>query len=73
MTVRREGGENQDMRKLHNVRETCDMLGGVSPASLYRYMKDGKISKTKIGGRTMFDERDIQRFRQNGRQEGAAS
>jgi len=55
-----KGGENQGMKiQLHDIKGTCAILGGISPASLYRLIGEKKIQPVKIGGRTMFTERDI--------------
>ena len=72
LKVRRKGGENQDMKiQLYDVKGACAMLGGISIPTLYRLIKTGKIAATKIGGRTMFNERDINKLVQNGRVEVA--
>jgi len=57
-----KGGEINDMLKLLRVKEACTLLGGISTPMLYRLVNEGKIIKTKIGGRTFFEQRLLEDY-----------
>jgi hypothetical protein len=48
--------------ELHSVEETTRRLGGVSKWSIYSWMSQGRLRKTKVGSRVMTCERDILAF-----------
>ena len=53
-------------RVLLTVPEACDYLR-ISRATLYRHIKQGKITPIKIGRRTLIDKSDLDRLIEEGR------
>lgn len=51
----------EEVSRLLTVDEAAKMLR-ISRASLYTLMKNKKIRVTRIGGRTLFDRKDIDDF-----------
>ena len=47
---------------LLSVEEAARRLGGVSRWTVYSWTSQGRLRKTKVGGRTMFREKDLQAF-----------
>lgn len=47
---------------LLSVDEAAQQLGGVSKWSIYAWMKQGRLRKTKVGSRVMVAERDLLAF-----------
>jgi excisionase family DNA binding protein len=47
---------------LLSVEEAAQRLGGVSRWSIYAWLSQGRIRKTKVGSRVMIDESDLQAF-----------
>jgi excisionase family DNA binding protein len=50
------------LSELHSVEETARRLGGVSVWSVYSWLSQGRLRKTKIGSRVMVAETDLQAF-----------
>lgn len=48
--------------KLYSVEDAAAFLGGVSRYSIYAWVNQGRLKKTKIGTRVMISERDLQSF-----------
>jgi excisionase family DNA binding protein len=48
--------------ELLSVEEAAQRLGGVSRWSIYAWLSQGRIRKTKVGSRVMIDESDLQAF-----------
>jgi excisionase family DNA binding protein len=48
--------------KLFSVEEAAERLGGVSRWTVYTWMSQRRLRKTKIGSRVMIAERDLQDF-----------
>jgi excisionase family DNA binding protein len=38
------------------------MLGGISKAMVYRYVKQGELHPIKLGSRTLFPREELERF-----------
>jgi excisionase family DNA binding protein len=49
-------------RFLLSVEEVTKRLGGVSRWSVYSWMSQGRLRKTKVGSRVMVSESDLQAF-----------
>lgn len=49
------------MDNLLSVTETARRLGGISKWTVYTWLSQGKLSRTKVGGRTMIRESELQR------------
>ena len=47
---------------LLSVEEVAQRLGGVSRWSVYSWLSQRRLKKTKVGSRVMVDERDLQNF-----------
>lgn len=47
---------------LWDVSHIAKRLGGVSPWSVYAWISQGRLRKTKVGSRTMVSEHDLQAF-----------
>jgi excisionase family DNA binding protein len=47
---------------LLSVEESAQRLGGVSRWSIYAWMGQGRLRKTKVGSRVMIRESDLQDF-----------
>jgi excisionase family DNA binding protein len=50
------------MESLYSVAEAAKRLGGISKWSIYSWMSQGRLRKTKVGSRVMTCERDILAF-----------
>jgi excisionase family DNA binding protein len=49
-------------QSLLSVEEAAQRLGGVSRWSIYSWLSQGRLRKTKIGSRVMIAESDLQAF-----------
>ena len=47
---------------LMSVEEAARRMGGVSKWSIYSWLSQGKLRKTKVGSRVMIGERDLEAF-----------
>ena len=47
---------------LLSVEQAAQRLGGVSRWSIYAWLSQGRIRKTKVGSRVMIGESDLQAF-----------
>ena len=47
------------MGKLHSVESAAEFLGGLSPWTIRRWLSDGKLTRIKVGGRTMLLEAEL--------------
>jgi excisionase family DNA binding protein len=47
---------------LFSIPEAAKRLGGVSPWTIRAWLHQGRMRKTKVGGRTMIAESEILRF-----------
>lgn len=47
--------------EIHTLQEVADMLG-VTTASLRKYVKEGKLTTTTIGGRKYITEESIKKY-----------
>jgi len=53
------------LERLFSVGEAAAMLGGVSKWTVHSWISQGKLTRTKIGGRTMVSEGDLKKFIQS--------
>jgi hypothetical protein len=44
------------MGKLHSIESAARFLGGLSPWTIRRWITDGKLTRVKVGSRTMVRE-----------------
>jgi len=49
-------------QQLLSVEEAALRLGGVSRWTIYSWLSQKKLRKTKVGSRVMIDERDLEDF-----------
>jgi hypothetical protein len=47
------------MGKLHSIESAAEFLGGLSPWTIRRWLTDGKLTRVKVGSRTMLREADL--------------
>jgi hypothetical protein len=47
------------MGKLHSIESAAEFLGGISPWTIRRWLSDGKLTRIKVGARTMVREADL--------------
>lgn len=47
------------MGRLHSVGSAAEFLGGMSPWTIRRWLSDGKLTRVKVGGRTMVLEAEL--------------
>jgi hypothetical protein len=47
------------MGKLHSMESAGAFLGGLSPWTIRRWLTDGKLTRYKVGGRTMVLESEL--------------
>lgn len=51
-----------DFERLLSVDEAARLLGGVSKWTIYAWLSQGKLRRTKVGSRTMLRESELKRF-----------
>lgn len=54
------------MEKLLSVPQAAALLGGISKWTVHAWLSQGKLQRTKVGGRTMIRESELQRVIQDG-------
>jgi excisionase family DNA binding protein len=54
------------MENLLSVAEAAKRLGGLSKWTIHAWLSKGKIQRTKVGGRTMIRESELQKVIQDG-------
>lgn len=47
------------MEKLHSVKSAGEFLGGLSPWTIYAWLSQGKLTRVKVGSRTMVKEKEL--------------
>jgi hypothetical protein len=47
------------MGKLHSIESAAVFLGGLSPWTIRRWLSDGKLTRVKVGSRTMVQEVEL--------------
>jgi excisionase family DNA binding protein len=56
------------MENLLSVSDVARRLGGISKWTVYAWLTQGKLRRTKVGGRTMIRESELARVIQDGAQ-----
>ena len=51
-----------EFEPLVSVEEAARLLGGVSKWTIYAWLSQGRLQRTKIGSRTMLRESELARF-----------
>jgi len=54
------------MDSLLSVEEAAKRLGGISKWTVHSWLSQGKIQRTKVGGRTMIRESELQKVIEDG-------
>ncbi len=54
------------MENLLSVSETARRLGGISKWTVHAWLSQGKLQRTKVGGRTMIRESELAKVIQEG-------
>jgi len=54
------------MERLLSVEEAAQMLGGISKWTVHAWLSQGKLRRTKVGGRTMIRESELAKVIQEG-------
>ena len=54
------------MEQLLSVEEAARRLGGISKWTLHAWLSQGKLQRTKVGGRTMIRESELARVIEDG-------
>ncbi len=54
------------MEQLYSVDEAARLLGGISRWTIHSWLSKGKLRRTKIGGRTMIRESELQKVIDDG-------
>ena len=54
------------MENLLSVLDVARILGGISKWTVYAWLSQGKLQRTKVGGRTMIRESELQKVIQEG-------
>jgi excisionase family DNA binding protein len=54
------------MEQLFSVQQAADRLGGISKYTVQAWLSSGKLRRTKVGGRTMIRESELQRVIEDG-------
>ena len=54
------------MEKLFSVEDAARMLGGLSKWTVHAWLSQGRLRRTKIGGRTMIRESELQKVIDDG-------
>ena len=54
------------MENLLSVEEAARRLGGISKWTVHAWLAKGKLRRTKVGGRTMIRESELQRVIRDG-------
>ena len=54
------------MEQLISVEQAAQLLGGISKWTIYAWLSQGKLNRTKVGGRTMIRESELARVVEDG-------
>lgn len=54
------------MEQLYSIEDAAKKLGGISKWTLYAWLSQGRLQRTKIGSRTMIRESELLRLMQAG-------
>jgi excisionase family DNA binding protein len=61
-----KGEESMDLDKLYSVDEAAKFLGGISKWTIHAWLSQGKMERTKVGGRTMIRESELAKVIEHG-------
>jgi excisionase family DNA binding protein len=55
-----------ELDRLYSVSEAAKVLGGISKWTVHAWLSQGKLQRTKVGGRTMIRESELEKVVQDG-------
>jgi len=55
-----------ELERLYSVPEAAKLLGGISKWTIHAWLSQGKLQRTKVGGRTMIRESELGKVIQDG-------
>jgi excisionase family DNA binding protein len=55
-----------DLDKLYSVPEAARFLGGISKWTVHAWLSQGRMQRTKVGGRTMIRESELKKVIEEG-------
>jgi len=55
-----------EMDKLLSVKDAAAALGGISKWTIHAWLSQGKLQRTKVGGRTMIRESELTKVIEDG-------
>lgn len=55
-----------DLDKLYSVSDAAKLLGGISKWTIHAWLSQGKMQRTKVGGRTMIRESELRKVIEDG-------
>jgi excisionase family DNA binding protein len=58
-----------DTAEIYDTNEAAHLLG-IGYATLYRWIKDGKLIPLRVGGRTLIPKSEVERLKTNKLKEG---
>jgi excisionase family DNA binding protein len=54
------------MEKLLSVDQAAELLGGISKWTIHAWLSQGRLQRTKVGGRTMIRESELAKVIEDG-------
>ena len=54
------------MERLLSVSQAAKLLGGISKWTIYAWLSQGRLRRTKVGGRTMIRESELAKVIEDG-------
>jgi excisionase family DNA binding protein len=54
------------MESLYSVEEAAKRLGGISKWTIHAWLSQGRLQRTKVGGRTMIRESELHKVIEDG-------
>ena len=57
---------DKPMEGLLSVKEAAKRLGDISPWTIYSWLSQGRLKRTKVGSRTMIRESELQKVIEDG-------
>jgi excisionase family DNA binding protein len=55
-----------ELDRLYSVSEAAKLLGGISKWTVHAWLSQGKMQRTKVGGRTMIRESELEKVIEHG-------
>jgi excisionase family DNA binding protein len=55
-----------ELDRLYSVSEAAKLLGGISKWTIHAWLSQGKLRRTKVGGRTMIRESELAKVIEHG-------